>query len=168
MLLSNYILFILGIVIVIVALFLIKKDLMVNSRNVDFFNKKEDEFIKNIEVADDIIQELNDIGEKIINRIDEKIIKINELLEKVEDSIKTGESFNFDTQRREHENFIEEKSYNYVEENTNSENDSSSQGGQELKKIFELSSSGQTPSEIAKLLNKGIGEINLILNIKKR
>lgn len=168
MLLSNYILFILGIVIVIVALFLIKKDLMVNSRNVDFFNKKEDEFIKNIEVADDIIQELNDIGEKIINRIDEKIIKINELLERVEDSIKTGESFNFDTQRREHENLIEDKSYNCVEENTNSENDSASQGGQELKKIFELFSSGQTPSEIAKLLNKGIGEINLILNIKKR
>ena len=169
MLLSNYILFVFGFIIVIGAVFLIRKDLMDQSRDASFLDKKEDEFLRNIEVAEDIIQELNDIGEKIINRLDDKIIEVNGLIERVEGIIKNGEHYYGDMKSVKDENpIVEEVNIHYVEERTNDEEDTNFLGGKEMKKILELAHSGQSPSEIAKLLNKGIGEINLILNIKKR
>ncbi len=166
---SSYILFITGIGIVVMALALIKKDVYNNSNSSKVFEQKEDELLKNIEIADDIIKELNDISDSIIQKLDGKISEINDLLKKAEEKTVSYEKekiINTEIQNPEEqtaEKYIKEDNIKKIELKKNSR-----LPYKELEKIIELQDKGYNSSQIAKFLNKGIGEINLIMNLKKR
>jgi len=166
---SNYILFVIGIIIVIVALLLLRKEFYRKSNDHHSLYDKENEILKNIEVAEDIIKELNDIGDSLINKLDEKIIEINQLLHKVDETIDLlcSKTPIFNTCEIEE---VKNETLSIVGTAKIEHQDQKNEleANKEIEKVIELTNKGYPPSQVAKFLNKGIGEINLILNLKKR
>lgn len=160
----GYITFIIGIGIVVVALFLIKKDSYNNSKYKEFLYEKENELLRNIEIAEDIIKELNEVSDGIIDQLDKKVSEINKLLHQVE-NLPAKSVSPLDAQRITHENTERNGIHNTVIDNKAGEG----QGlDREVQKIAQLKEEGYSPAQIAKKLNKGVGEVSLIMNLKKR
>jgi len=130
-------------------------------------DKKEMELLRNFEIADDIIKELNDISESTINSLDEKIAEINQLIKKSEEIIYSLQTASSEV-KHTHGNDKMVEELPATEKSGDFEIESPDNQPQELLKIVEMANRGYTPFQIAKTLNKGIGEINLVLNLKKR
>lgn len=164
----NYILFTIGMAVTIISfisLFFLKDSKSSdNLTDVDTIMRERNKLMECIEVGEEIIHELNQISSNLIEKVDSKTADIDKLL---------GEW----DERKERANNLPIDSNNEIAEEKENESDSMDlplpverelNDQDTLNRILKLKSSGYTISQIAKELDKGIGEVQLILQLKKR
>ncbi|KXG75778.1 DUF6115 domain-containing protein [Thermotalea metallivorans] len=174
--LLNYILFFIGALIVLVSfLFLKKYKGSFFSDPMAALKEEEKKLIDCIEIAEDIIKELNAVSDHIIQNIDAKAAEICQILEEA-DKIRKNQTDFFLENISEPLGHIAAVKCEVTEgrggrlgiEKGDRENEEEMADAMEVNKIFSLHDQGYTSSQIAKQLNKGIGEVQLILNLRKR
>lgn len=131
--------------------------------------KEKNEIKENIDTAQEIIKELNDLSEHIIINLDAKIQRLYKMMEDVDQKIKNQamliDKNNTGDIKDIFENSViglEEKKQNLQDIGPVAENNPS------VEEVLQLFTQGYSSSQIAKHLNKGIGEVQLIHNLKKR
>lgn len=140
----NIILNTVGIVLIIYSIYIIKKD-----------TNKENNVINELDLIEGRVQEYYNLTEEIIENFDEIIDSKLDMLNKDNKNLSKFQPSN--------ENNLVNSLINPVNSNIDSVN-------YFHKKIIELNSIGLTKEEIAKKLNKGIREIDMVLkiyNVKK-
>lgn len=140
----NIILNTVGIVLIIYSIYIIKKD-----------TNKENNVINELDLIEGRVQEYYNLTEEIIENFDEIIDSKLDMLNKDNKNLSKFQPSN--------ENNLVNSLINPVNSNIDSVNSFH-------KKIIELNSIGLTKEEIAKKLNKGIREIDMVLkiyNVKK-
>lgn len=157
---SSYILFIIGVGVIFLSLILIKKETNKSQKNHEYLLEKEEELRNNIVVADDIINELSDMGEGIIYTLNEKIKEVNELINYLEKYHSNEFLKPVCTKSNE-----EEKQE--LSSEVNHDINNSQMSNKDIKRIIEMKNKGYKSSQIAKVVNRGIGEIDLIVNLKR-
>ncbi|QEK12246.1 hypothetical protein FQB35_07585 [Crassaminicella thermophila] len=160
----NYILFFIGIIIVLVAILLLKKNKASQSYiDLQIAKDKEAKLLDSIDLAEKVIEELKIISESTVDCLDRKTNDIYKVLQTVDRRIEEYLSIIRDIEEKKQKNNVfyevHKDEYLEIENNKNDEN---------IKKIFCLLDKGYSPAQIAKKLDKGIGEIQLICNLKKR
>lgn len=184
----NYVLFFLGIMIVIISLIIFKKESFFShiTLSMDINEKRQREVLNNIEIAEKILEEFNEASEKIITDLDKKIAEAKQLVvskigENIKDqNVSTNVNSNpnpnhdtyddvllNDTKSLEYDDIREEHSNLLLNSNSTVEENSADEEIDQVKGIVRLFKDGYSEAEIAKKFNKGIGEIRLILNLKK-
>ncbi|WZL74873.1 hypothetical protein QBE52_09340 [Clostridiaceae bacterium 35-E11] len=166
----NYILFFIGITIIMISFILLKKTIHVESLNALRILENHNSKIKeNIDTAQEIIKELNDLSERIIVDLDSKVKdayhRIEDLDRKAKEQSILEHKNDAEDIKNSSENIdigLEEKKKNLQYANTAIKNDPS------VEQVLQLFTQGYSSSQIAKHLNKGIGEVQLIHNLKKR
>ncbi|WP_053957408.1 DUF6115 domain-containing protein [Inediibacterium massiliense] len=144
----DYILFFIGIGIMIVSFIWIKKSKKEEEQFYKNIESKENQLLKDIHLAQNIMNELEGIHENIVLDLEKKTKDLYDILKNIDENmgnktLKIDESNKYDKESQSH---IEEK---------------------DATEIFMLIKKGYTPSQIAKKLNKGIGEVQLICNLNK-
>lgn len=131
--------------------------------------KEKNEIKENIDTAQEIIKELNDLSEHIIINLDAKIQRLYKMMEDADQKIKNQamliDKNNTGDIKDIFENSViglEEKKQNLQDIGPVAENNPS------VEEVLQLFTQGYSSSQIAKHLNKGIGEVQLIHNLKKR
>ncbi|HHY90928.1 MAG TPA: hypothetical protein GX503_04610 [Clostridiales bacterium] len=162
----HYILFFIGIVLIGVSLFQLK----INLRNasVEVFDEIEKEQIKlmnNISDAEKIMEGFHEIGHKVIQDLDERIQRIESLILSADEKIENIQEKDSSLQMQNNNHITENEKCGHDESNNE---DAPHQKYDENKEILNLLEEGYSPQEIAKQLNKGIGEVQLICNLAKR
>ncbi|WP_129596989.1 DUF6115 domain-containing protein [Anaerophilus nitritogenes] len=144
----DYILFVIGIGIIIVSFIWIKKSEKEEQQLYKNIESKENKLLKNIHLAQNIMNELENIHKNIVLDLEKKTKDLYNILKSIDENM-GNKTLNIDE-----DNKYNKESQDQVEEKDSTE-------------IFILMKKGYTPSQIAKKLNKGIGEIQLIYNLNK-
>ncbi len=166
----NYGIFAIGIIVIFTALFIFRKDTGQDS-NVDIEKVKEEQrkLIECIEIGEELIQEINQVGIHMIEEIDKKRQDIGDLLQKCEDrSLSFMDKSTVPQALRKEVNEIEKDVINQRVEPVETLPLNVVPEEALSEKILNLRAAGYTISQIAKELDKGIGEVQLILQLKKR
>lgn len=172
----NYILFFIGTLIVLASfLFLKKYKGSFFSDAMAVLKEEEKKLIDCIEIAEDIIKELNAVSDHMIRNIDARTAEICKILEEA-DKIRKDWTDTFLENRSEPLEHREAIKYEATDgraglleiEKKDQENEREMADSMEVNEIFRLYDQGYTSSQIAKQFNKGIGEVQLILNLRKR
>ncbi|MCT4618643.1 MAG: hypothetical protein N4A62_04560 [Marinisporobacter sp.] len=165
---GDYILFTIGIIIVIIAIVIVQKNTSTKTMGeFEDSQNKEMLLLENIDFAENLIRELKEISEDTIKTLDTKTNDIYKMIQILDEKMKEySMNLNQKENERNNESFVafshKRESYNIKEENPTSHQDN------DKKKILQLYNQGYTPSQIAKKLDKGIGEVQLICSLKKR
>lgn len=172
----NYVFLILGIIVISFSLFLIKKEFKNNAfldyhKNIQYNSEQisENHIVDSIESIEAIIGELNEYFYNTIIDIEEKYnnleYKVNIL---INEDIHTAndESLELNDLNSNSNNEINGSINAYVQD-IEKHNEHRTKTLQKLK-ILELKSQGLDTNQIAKELNIGIGEVQLVLNIYKK
>ncbi|MDR7856240.1 DUF6115 domain-containing protein [Tissierella sp.] len=141
----NLIINIIGIVLIIISIYIIRKDLQKEKNKIDDFNLIEDKVKEYYNLTEDIVDNFDEIVDTKLDRLNNSIISNNNVQ-------------------------INNNPSTYIETNTNiglfnTLNSEIIQDNPFHKKIIELSSIGLTVEEIAKKLNKGVYEIEIVLKM---
>ncbi|MFZ5966561.1 MAG: helix-turn-helix domain-containing protein [Bacillota bacterium] len=167
---SNYILFFVGILIIIVTLIVLRKDMRAEKASIakKSIDEQEYKLFEYIEIAEDIKKEFDEMSQSVMNELEKKIQILSELLFDAEEKISNltvlqnlipdNKSIveaipnNIHSQSFEQMNILDKQETETIEK----------------REIARMYNQGYTASQIAKEMNKGIGEIQLILNLLKR
>lgn len=175
----NYGIFAIGIMMIIVALFVIKKD-TAQGPSVDLEKVKEEQrrLMECIEIGEEIIQEVNQVGIHVIEKIDKKTQELRNLMNQYEvRSLEIQQEAQISKVFEEEKNDVEKEIEEEIKKQKNEAHrmEKSDNPPEKLileedlsEKILKLKASGYTLSQIARELDKGIGEVQLILQLKKR
>ncbi|QZY56779.1 DUF6115 domain-containing protein [Crassaminicella profunda] len=165
---GDYIFFSIGIIIVIISIIVLKKNMSIES-TIEFQNseKKEIALLNNIELTENIIKELKAISQETIKTLDNKTEEIYQMIKILDEKIEKYSIVIDETDKNENNRQI--RSYSKKEDAQNiKKEDHASNNNKDKEKILQLYNQGYSPSQIAKKLNKGIGEVQLICSLKKR
>ena len=142
----NLIINIIGIVLIIISIYIIRKDLQKENDKIDDFNLIEDKVKEYYNLAEDIVDNFDEIVDSKLSMLNTSIVRNNNSTQ-----VNNNPSTNIDT------------SNNIGLFNTL--NTDIIQDNPFHKKIIELRSIGLTVEEIAKKLNKGVYEIEIVLKM---
>lgn len=175
----NYGIFAIGIIMIIVALLVIKKD-TAQGLPVDLEKVKEEQrrIMECIEIGEEIIQEINHVGIHVIEKIDKKTQELRDLMNRYEarsleiqqeaQISMVFEEENNDIEKELEEEITKQKLETHRMEKSDNPPEALILEEDLSEKIFKLKASGYTLSQIAREVDKGIGEVQLILQLKKR
>lgn len=150
----DYIFFLIGIITVIIALVLLNKNVNTESDSeyLEGNSITDIELLRDVQLAENVIEELREISENTIEDMDIKVKEAYKMLRTMDKKI---EEYKALLEKKD----VIDQSEHIKEDHINNE---------EVDKILRLRNQGLSPSQIAKQLDKGIGEIQLICNLKKR
>jgi DNA-binding NarL/FixJ family response regulator len=166
----NFIFFIIGIATIIIALLLLIRDSKDNNVN-DKFNNEI--FINSLESVEELIHEMNIALNETVSEIEQKYNILEENMNDINNQLSKSKE---EVSSALNPNEFNSKSTNFTDNNrfipipnTKSKHEKSVTPEKKLKnqKIIELNAKGLSTSQIAKALNIGIGEVQLILNLHK-
>lgn len=166
----DYILFFAGIIIIMISFILLKKTIHVESLSfLQILENQKIEIEENIDTVQEIIKELNGLSERVIEDLDSRVQDLYQKMKDIDEKIKEQSILknknNAEEVKDTSENIgkdLEEKKQNLQYKKSAVENDPL------LDQVLQLSTQGYSSSQIAKHLNRGIGEVQLIHNLKKR
>ncbi|AOT68252.1 DUF6115 domain-containing protein [Geosporobacter ferrireducens] len=166
----NYVIFTIGIIVIVISLLIFKKDTVQDSK-IDLKKVKEEQrkLMECIEIGEEIIEEINQVGVHVIEKIDKKTMELRNLMKNCEES--SLQSIHEDLKQRTLQEEVPIAEPDIKKQNIEPPERSSVDLEPEedlSEKILKLKASGYTISQIAKELDKGIGEVQLILQLKKR
>ncbi len=166
----NYVIFTIGIIVIVISLLIFKKDTVQDSK-IDLKKVKEEQrkLMECIEIGEEIIEEINQVGVHVIEKIDKKTMELRNLMKNCEEI--ALQSIHEDLKQRTLQEEVPIAEQDIKKQNIEPPERSSVNLEPEedlSEKILKLKASGYTISQIAKELDKGIGEVQLILQLKKR
>ncbi|QXM06120.1 DUF6115 domain-containing protein [Crassaminicella indica] len=164
---GDYIFFSIGIIIVIISIIMLRKNTNIQSE-IKFQNNEsnEIELLASIDLAENIIKELKEISEDTIKTLDEKTDEIYKMIKILDEKMEQYSSVLNEKKSKNNREFTG-ASYKLDLLNTKKEDDDLDIDT-DKKKILQLYYQGYTPAQIAKKVDKGIGEVQLICSLKKR
>jgi hypothetical protein len=123
-----------------------------------------------IETAEEVIDELNVINNEMVQNLDKKMREIENLLKKSEEKLGQYTSSIQENNSSLQMNDVHRSSNHVYDRNKEkiAEDEKVIRNDGNKAPIIEMFKSGYSPAQIAKKLDKGIGEIQLILNLKKK
>ncbi|MCT4595611.1 MAG: helix-turn-helix domain-containing protein [Anaeromicrobium sp.] len=147
----NYIILVIGVLFVIVG-------------TLSFFKDGREEEVSEDFSLENIEHEINrDKDEEIIRKVDGKLEYIEECIELIDMKV---DSLNIKGKNeKEKEVKVQKKNINYESTNIDHRIINQDNINEEILKLYK---DGYSISQIAKRLNRGIGEVQLICNLKKR
>ncbi len=160
-----------------IILSLLKLKINLKNASSDYLEEVKNEKMKILENISDveiIVDELNQLGENIIQDLDERMNRIETIIKIADKKIKSyssafQEDDDFNKFIQIDDNVIhEEDDFNTNRQLLNENKKNDEKENDEKEKVLKLFKEGCSPQEIAKKLNKGIGEVQLICNLKKR
>ncbi|TCO79917.1 DUF6115 domain-containing protein [Marinisporobacter balticus] len=163
----DYIFFFIGIVVIVISFLLLKTN-NDNQATIEsqMIKNRDKELLERVYLIENIIEELKAISEETIQNIDMKTNDIYHMLQTVD---KNMEKYTSIVNKKEYSGDIEENARFVVETHLGLMKDGHMLNHDEdTKKILGLVDEGYSPAQIAKKLDKGIGEVQLICNLKKR
>ncbi|MCT4606751.1 MAG: hypothetical protein N4A64_11725 [Marinisporobacter sp.] len=129
--------------------------------------RKDRILLENIDLAENIIRELKEISEDTIKTLDTKTNEIYKMIQTLDEKIEGYSVMLHEKENEKNDEGVVTVTYKREVENIKEEDHTSHQNN-DKKKILQLYNQGYTPSQIAKKLDKGIGEVQLICSLKKR
>ena len=161
--------FILGVIIVIVSIFLIrnefKKSLDFRLSNLgDFSDFEKRELIKKIEKLQEELDELNNSFYEITNDLEGKFSLNSRQIRKLKEEFENNYSSNQDNSYKKNNQDEKVKEYNKKEKDSKIVNNINN-NKIDYEKIKRLKEQDYTLNEIAKKLNVGIRELNIMMNL---
>jgi len=149
-----------------------REEITVTKESDKLLEQREDNLIKTINEADDAIEQLNDISKQIFLQQEEKYQELLYLYEIIEQKKKELTNASENKQAKENLNVNQTLSDNTKEDmKQDIKQDIKKEAVESISKydeIFKLNEQGYSITEIAKKLNMGQGEVNLVLELKKR
>lgn len=159
----DYILFFTGIIVIVIALVVLKKNNNTQpTTEFQMVKNKEKELIESVYLVEKIIEELKIISEKTIQNIDVKTNDIYYMLQTLDKKMERYVSIINEKDINESNKYSKSMNQYVMNEENIVNND------QNMDTILRFVKEGYSPSQIAKKLNMGIGEVQLICNLKKR
>ncbi|MBB6216506.1 hypothetical protein HNQ80_002608 [Anaerosolibacter carboniphilus] len=134
--------------------------------------EQEKKLAEYIELAEEIIEELNTVSEQIIQSIDARTVEMCHMMDDIDKRLKSCkevmDKYPSEMSKDSHvimDDFADEKELLRIPSVKAKAEDANHLATNEILRLFD---EGNSPSQIAKLLNKGIGEVQLILNLRKK
>ena len=141
-----------------------REEITITKESDKLLEQREDNLIKTINEADDAIEQLNDISKQIFLQQEEKYQELLYLYEIIEQKKKELTNISENEQLKENLN-VNQTLLDNTKEDINKE---AAESISKYDEIFKLNEQGYSITEIAKKLNMGQGEVNLVLELKKR
>ncbi|MBF8983065.1 helix-turn-helix domain-containing protein [Lutibacter sp. B2] len=159
----NYVFFFIGIIIVTISFFMLKKDENFDETiNLHMIESENEKLLNNMKAAKEIGEELNNIGENVMNNLNHKFEYMEDTIKLIDEKI---EYLNLQVDL-EYKNKDDKKvDYDEVKEDVKIYLD---EKDREINEILTLYKEGYSVADIAKSKKKGIREIQLICDMKKR
>ncbi len=137
-------------------------------------NSKKKELKEIIEDAKDMIEELNKFSDYIVTQMDiknkELLINLKAYDEKLNSLEAKANKYSYKNEpviENVYIDQVEYPEYDYAEKNINNGREKAPQISNKYKQVIEMSNQGMSCTEIARELNIGKGEIELILELGK-
>jgi hypothetical protein len=166
----NYLVFFIGVMMVLLSYFVLRRQQSTffapDDQNM---REKEKKLAEYIDLAEEIIDELNTVSEQIIQSIDARTAEMSRMIEDIDNKMikykDETDNYQYESNRDRVQNshnvkaFIQSEIVQDLEEEKNAltKND-----------ILKLHDEGYSPAQIARRLNKGIGEVQLVVNLHKK
>lgn len=174
----NYIFFCIGIIIIFISLFLLKKDFFQidsytdfkydDMKNSDISHPISSDFVESIDSIEKIVEQLNDSFSETIEEIENKYYTLERSIEEINNKIHKDKKNISNLTLKDITDSADQTSQNNKEE-TKTILDTEFNNKYDKKiKVLELKSKGKTTSQIAKELNMGFDEVQLILSINNK
>ncbi len=162
----HYILFFIGIALIGISVFQLKINLKDASIEIlDEIKEEKMKLMENISDVEKIMEGFNELGQKIIQDLDERIQRIEPLILSVDEKIENIQDEIISSQVPDNNHIMQNEK---CDDDRKRDEDATHQKHDENKEILKLFEEGYSPQEIARQLNKGIGEVQLICNLAKR
>ncbi|MFT9494979.1 DUF6115 domain-containing protein [Anaerosolibacter sp.] len=166
----NYLVFFIGVMMVLLSYFVLRRHQSPFLTSEDqTLKEREKKLAEYIDLAEEIIEELNTVSEQIIQSIDARTAEMSQMIEDIDNKIK------------KYKDEIHKNQYDAIGDKIlNCDDDKAliqSETARDLKEetnpfinseILRLYDEGYNPAQIARRLNKGIGEVQLIVNLHKK
>lgn len=161
----NYIFLILGLIIVLISLIFLKRESSPSNEYQETKALEERNFLESIDSVESIIEDMND-------SLNETIIKMEKKYTVLENDINNINNMLSQSKNHQQEDINDNnRLYNISSSNNkvpNKEKKDFNINDLKARNVIKLNEMGLSPSEIAKKLNLGIGEVQLILNLYKK
>ncbi len=177
----NYLILFIGVIMVLLSYFVLRRQSSTFVSSDDqMLKEKELKIVEYIDIAEEIIEELNTVSEQIIQGIDVRTAELCRMMEEIDNKLNNykeiihkqplevlrnnDEVIDVDMGIETDHRSDDEELLNSPSETTK-EDDIKHLTTREILRLFD---EGNSPAQIARCLNKGIGEVQLILNLRKR